>query len=163
VKSNVALFIVSLLYISVAAIATIVAIVRNLPQDLFGMATGQSAAQEFITLGTAISPPVSVLILQLLLTFLVTSRQWWGTVGVVALGLLGILYLVAGAGEPIVGEVFAPDTFDFWLALLVTLSFLLAASMVILAVMELVRRSRKEPEMEKEMETPVTQQSEREV
>ena len=158
-KSNVALFLASLLYISVASIATIVAVVRNLPQDLFGFATGNSAAQEFITLGTAISPPLSVLILQLLLTFLMTSRRWWGTVGVAALGLLGILYLVAGAGEPIVGQVFAPDTFDFWLALLVVLSFALAASMVILAVMELVRRIRKEPEAE----APVAQQSEREV
>jgi len=88
------------------------------------------------------SPPLYWLIAQAILTVLAPRRDRWGTAGVAGLIVAGLLSSVFGALEPIVLEVWNPATFDLPKAIIVTAGVVLGALMVVLGIVELVRRRR---------------------
>lgn len=138
------LIVVSLFLLGEFVISTLIAVQRNLPAELGGK-TGKTAAAEFLTNGTAISPPaVFCLVLVLFIIFVSLPRpRWLGVLGVVGLLLLSVVGLITGLGEPIVSRIFNPATFDLPLALLEAAGFLLTLLVLALAGVELVQRIRR--------------------
>lgn len=135
------LLVVSILLLVEFVIGTLIGVQQNLPAGLGGK-TGKTAAEEFLTNGTALSPPVVFcLVIALFILFVALPKpRWLGTLGVVGLFLLGVLGIITGLAEPIVYRIFNPVTFDLPLALLETAGFLLAFLMIALAGVELVHR-----------------------
>jgi hypothetical protein len=145
------LIIVSLFLLVEFVIGTLIAVQRNLPAELGGK-TGKTAAEEFLTNGTAISPPVVFcLVIALFILFVALPKpRWLGTLGVIGLLLLGVVGMITGFGEPIVSRIYNPATFDFPLALLETAGFLLTILMIALAGVELVHRIQRRTQRHKE-------------
>ena len=95
-------------------------------------------AGEWVVHGTALSPPLAPMVLQAFATFLVYVRRRVGVVGELGLAVIGAAYVIGGLGEPFVPPGSAlPDALHVALAIA---GVALAATMVILAVRELVRR-----------------------
>jgi hypothetical protein len=64
-------------------------------------------AEEFLSRGTALSPPLSVMVVLVVFALLATSRRWWGALGAGGLCLLAVVTFIGS-----MGEVFAPSTPD---------------------------------------------------
>ena len=145
------LIIVSLFLLVEFVIGTLIGVQRNLPAELGGK-TGKTAAEEFLTNGTAISPPVVFcLVIALFILFVTLPKpRWLGTLGVIGLLLLGVVGVITGLAEPIHSRIFNPATFDFLLALLDTVGFLLAILMIALAAVELVHRIQRRTQRRKQ-------------
>jgi len=130
----------SILYIVIALIAAAVAIMQNLTAAA-GFSTGLPIVRDFLYGNrTAMSPPLYWLIIVALLTVVARRYDRWGTAGVVALGSVGLLFLIFGLLEPIVMEVFNPSTFDLLKAAIVTAVTAAALAMVVFGALELRRR-----------------------
>ena len=134
------LVISSVLYMVVALMAAVVAIVQNRPAEA-GLSSSLPVWQAFLYgPGTAMSPPLYWLVAQGILTLLAPRRDRWGTAGVVGLTVVGLLFSVFGALEPIVLEIFSPKTFDLLKASIVAGGIVLAFLMIVFGILELVRR-----------------------
>jgi hypothetical protein len=135
------LIIVSIFLLVDFAIGTLIGVQQNFPAGLGGK-TGKTAAEEFLTNGTALSPPVVFcLVIALFIIFVSLPRpRWLGTLGVVGLILLGVVGIITGLGEPIVSKIFNPATFDLPLATLEAVGYLLILLMIAFAGVELVHR-----------------------
>ncbi len=96
-------FTLALLVLNV--IATIIAVVANLPAQFGGV--GTDAGKEFVTRGTAISAPLLPVVLMVLVVLLAPRRDRWSWVGV---ALAYITAAVVGIGG--VGEMVAEPTAD---------------------------------------------------
>lgn len=107
--------------------------------------TLDEAADSTVTLGdfvqgTVTSIPLAPTLVLVVATALAASRRWWGTVGAVLLALIGPVFVLGG-----LGEAFAESTPDVPRAVLVTAGtvyVLLGASLLLLAVIDLVDRVR---------------------
>ena len=145
------LIVVALFLLVEFVIGTLIAVQQNLPAELGGK-TGKTAAEEFLTNGTAISPPVVFcLVIALFILFVALPKpRWLGTLGVIGLLLLGMVGMITGLGEPIVSRIFNPATFDLPLALLETAGFLLTILMIACAGVELVHRIQRRRERHKQ-------------
>jgi len=136
---------VVLLVLGVMGVSTVFAIINKLPYEVGGTGDPNTVAADFITRGTAISPPLFILLVLLLCAGLTLRRGWVGTVGVVGIILLGILALVAGLQEPIVWRTLqAPvfGVFEIGILVLESLSLLLALAMIVFGVLTLIERNR---------------------
>jgi hypothetical protein len=126
-----------------ALLAGLVAIDQNLPGEFAGSHTGLTAAQDFLYgIGTAISPPLLTLLLQLVLLMLAPRSDRWGTLAVLGLALIGSLTFIGALGEPINFRIFNPATFDPRKALLMAAMILLPPAILILGLLEWARRRR---------------------
>lgn len=131
------------LYMAIALIAGVIAIVENLPAEFAGSSTGLTATQDFLYgMGTALSPPFYTLIIQLGLLLLIPRRDRWGTVGVVGLTVLGLMTFTGALSEPINLRIFNPATFDPLKALIMAGMILLPVAIMVLGLMEWARRRR---------------------
>ncbi len=92
---------VVVLFLIAAALSTIFAIVNKLPYEFGGTGNPETVAVDSINHGTAISPPLTTLVIFAVLTALTLRQNWLGVVGLVGNLLLAILFLVAGLAEPI--------------------------------------------------------------
>ena len=92
---------VVILFLVAAALSTIFAILNKLPYEVDGTGNPETVAVDSISHGTAISPPLSVLVIFAVLTALALRPNWLGLVGLVGNLLLAVLFLVAGLAEPI--------------------------------------------------------------
>ncbi len=100
-----------------ATIAGVVAIVLQRPAGFAGRSTGLSASQDFLFgIGTALSPPIWWIAIQLLLTRWAPRKDRLGRVGIWALIAFGVGECIGALGEPITRASFAPDTFNPLLA-----------------------------------------------
>ena len=132
----------SIVYIGLALIAAAVAIIENRTAQAV-LSSRLPVVQGFLYgNGTAMSPPLYWLVAQGILTALAPRRDRWGTVGVVGLTIVGLLFGIFGALEPIVLEIFNPKTFDLPKAILVAGAIIVAFLMVVFGILELVRRRR---------------------
>ena len=97
--------------------------------------------------GSAISPPLYVWVIFTLAILLATRSGRLGTVGVAALGLLGLLMGAGYLVEPFGRHALTPGNATFPETVLVVLSLILTASMTVLAgiVLFLSRRSIQSP------------------
>lgn len=78
-------------------IATIIAVVANLPAQFGGV--GTDAGNEFVTRGTAISAPLLPVVLMVLVVLLAPRRDRWSWVGVALAYITAAMVGVGGVGE----------------------------------------------------------------
>jgi len=132
----------SVLYIVVILMGAVVAIVENRPAAAWSISP-LPVWQAFLWgSGTAMSPPLYWLIAQAILTAFAPRRDRWGAASIVGLIVIGLLFGVFGALEPIVLEIFNPKTFDLFKASVVGGGVILAFLMAVFGILELVRRRR---------------------
>ena len=132
----------SILYLIWASIATVVAIVLNLPAQFGGSTTGLPVVQDFIYgMGTALSPSLWWMVPQALLTWLAWNqtnrRSTWGVIG---LTLFGVAEFIGALGEPITYELLNPVTFNPLLAVIPTGMIIIDSLMMVFAIREWRRR-----------------------
>jgi uncharacterized membrane protein len=132
----------SILYLIWASIATVVAIILNLPAQFGGSTTGLPVVQDFIYgMGTALSPSLWWMIPQALLTWLAWNqtnrRSTWGVIG---LTLFGFAEFIGALGEPITYELLDPVTFNPLLAVIQAGMIIIPLVMTVFAIQEWRRR-----------------------
>jgi len=132
----------SILYLIWASIATVVAIVLNLPAQFGGSTTGLPVVQDFIYgMGTALSPSLWWMVPQALLTWLAWNqtnrRSTWGVIG---LTLFGVAEFIGALGEPITYELLDPVTFNPLLAVIQAGMIIIPLVMMVFAIQEWRRR-----------------------
>jgi len=136
---------VAVLIFVVWVAGTIVSIAAGWAAQFGGPGNPNNVAGEFLSRGTALSPPLSVMVALAVFILLASSRRWWGTLGVVGLCLLAVLTFVGA-----MGEAFAPATPDVPRAVLVlsgVLGVVLCPPLLFFGIAELRERvrARREP------------------
>ena len=135
------LIVSTICYMVIALIGGVVAIRENLPAGIGGYHSEQTVTQGFIYgIGTALSPPLYTLIVQIALLLLTSRKDRWGTVGVFGLTLIGLMTCVGALGEPINQQIFNPATFDPLKALIMAGMILIPFAIVVFGLMEWSRR-----------------------
>ena len=132
----------SILSLIWGSIATVVAIVLNLPAQFGGSTSGLPVVQDFIYgMGTALSAPLVWMVAQALLTWLAwNQRNRRSTWGVIGLALFGATTFIGTLGEPITYELLNPATFNPLLAVIPTGMIIIDSLMVVFAIREWRRR-----------------------
>ena len=98
---------------SVAVLIGVLSVVGFVPAYVFqwpsefviGEVTEHNATLADIVTGTVTSLPFAPWVALILFALLARSRRWWGTLAVIVLCLLGVLFVIGG-----LGEVFTPPT-----------------------------------------------------
>jgi hypothetical protein len=137
------LFIASILYLLNAGIGTIVAVQENLPSVTFATSfiSGKTAWEDFIGgNGTALSPPLYLCIVMVLLLILAFLPKWLGTVGIVGLTILGVLFLLGELAETVTYQALNPATFNLPVALVKLIAIVLVLLIIALGGLEIVHR-----------------------
>jgi hypothetical protein len=125
--------------------AAAVAIAANRPAGFAGLSTGLPVVRDFLYgMGTAMSPPLYYLVVQLILTLFAFRRDRWGRRGVLGLALFGLFSVIGALGEPILLEIFDPATFDLLKALIYGGMILLPLGTLIFSILEWIGRHRSE-------------------
>lgn len=127
----------SVFYMIFAFIGAGVAIAENRPSDPGGWSTGLPALQDFLYgNGTAMSPPLYMIVVVLIFTLLASRNDRWRKVGIGGLTICGLLFSIGMLVEPIVPEIFSPATFELTKAIIVTGLVILPLSMMVLGIYE---------------------------
>jgi len=89
---------------SVLAIVSLIGFVLCLifqwpSQFVLGQVADSRVTLSDVMTGTVLSPPLVPWIILVVAALLATSRRWWGTVAIVVLSLLGIVFVIGGWGE----------------------------------------------------------------
>ena len=133
----------SILYMVIALIGAVAAIIENRPANPGGFSTGLPVLQDFLYgNGTAMSPPLYMMAAQALFTILALRRDRWGTFGVGGLTISGLLFGVGMLVEPILFEIFNPATFVPFKALIVIALIIVPLVMIVFGFREWRRRRR---------------------
>src|SRR6266480_3743730 len=107
------LIIISILSLVNAVVGTVIAVKQNLPSVTPILTTGKPALEDFLTgNGTALSPPLYLCIITLLLIILAFRPKRPGMVGVVGLTILGAIFLIGEFVETNTYRVLNPITFN---------------------------------------------------
>ena len=142
-NARISLIISSILYLFIGGVGTLIAIRENLPSETFipALITGKPALEDFLTgNGTALSPPLYLYIIAILLLILACLPNRLAVVGIAGLTILGAIFLLGILAERLTYRVLNPATFDFSLALVELLAIILPLLMVIFGVLEIARR-----------------------
>ena len=127
----------SVFYTIFAFVGAGVAIAENSPSDPGGWSTGLPALQDFLYgNGTAMSPPLYMIVAVLIFTLLASRNDRWGKVGIGGLTICGLLFSIGMLVEPIVPEIFSPATFELTKAIIVTGLIILPLSMMVFGIYE---------------------------
>ena len=125
----------------VASIGTIIANMENRPSEIARFSTSLPAAQDFLYgNGTALSPPLYLLIALAILTVLAPRRDRWGGVGVVGLAIFGLFTVIGALGEPMLLEILNQVTFDLSKAVIEAGLIILPLAMMVFGILEWSRR-----------------------
>jgi hypothetical protein len=134
------LIIASILSFINACTDTVIAVNQNLPSVTPVFTTGKPALEDFLTgNGTALSPPLYLCIITLLLIILAFQKKWPGMVGVVGLTILGMLFLLGEFVERNTYRVFNSLTFNLSLALAILIEIVLALLMITFGAITIVQ------------------------
>jgi phosphatidylserine synthase len=82
------------------------------------------------------SPPLYMIIAVAVLTLLAFRRDRWGKVGVGGLTICGLLFSIGALVEPILFEIFKPEQFDFFKAVIEIGMIIIPLVMMVLGVRE---------------------------
>lgn len=137
------LIITSILYLFIASIGTLIAVRENLPSVTFipAFVTGKPALEDFLTgNGTALSPPLYLCLVAVLLLILACLPNRSAIVGIVGLTVLGAIFLLGIFAEKLTYRVLNPATFDIHLALVELLSIVLPLLMIVFGGLEIAHR-----------------------
>lgn len=117
------------------SLGTVIALQQNLAAELGSVPNAQDVLQDFLGLkGTALSAPLSFILIQLALTILTLRPGTSGRIGVGGLTFVGLFYTLAQAGEPIVLRQFSPGGFDFAQFIILLVNISSAIAMLILGI-----------------------------
>jgi len=134
------LIIISILSLVNAVVGTIIAVKQNLPSVTPILTTGKPALEDFLTgNGTALSPPLYLCIITLLLIILAFRPKRPGMVGVVGLTILGAIFLIGEFVETNTYRVLNPVTFNLPVALDVLTEIILALLMITFGVITIIQ------------------------
>jgi hypothetical protein len=107
------LVVASLVNLVSNVLGAILAVRNNLTADFGGFLSGQDVLRDFLGFkGTALSAPLSFLLIQLVLIILAIRPARLGKIGVGGLLFVGLFYTLAQLGEPIVLQVWSTGGFD---------------------------------------------------
>jgi len=130
-NAKMGLIIISILSLVNAGVGTAFAVKDNLPSITPVFTTGKPALEDFLTgNGTALSPPLYLCIITLLLILLAFQPKWPGMVGVVGLTILGGIFLLGEFVETNTYRVLNPVTFNLPVALVILVEIVLAFLMI---------------------------------
>ena len=90
---------VCLLSAALLLAATVVSVVAGWPAQFGGAGHPDAVATEFLTRGTALSPPLLPLVLFVAMALLSPRRGVTGVTATVVLMLLGVVFVIGGVGE----------------------------------------------------------------
>ena len=139
-NAKMGLVVTSILYLVNAGVGTVLAVKENLPSVTF-MTSGKPALEDFLTgNGTALSPPLYLCIIALLLILLALQSKRPGMVGVVGLTILGVIFLLGEFAETSTYRALKPVTFDIPVALVTLTAIVLALLMIAFGGVEIVHR-----------------------
>src|SRR6266581_149804 len=130
-NAKMGLIIISILSLINAGVGTAIAVKDNLPSITPVFTTGKPALEDFLTgNGTALSPPLYLCIITLLLILLAFQPKWPGMVGVVGLTMLGVIFLLGEFVETNTYRALNPVTFNLPVALVILVEIVLALLMI---------------------------------
>ena len=94
------LFSVAVLINVLSVVGFILAYIFQWPSEfVIGEVTEHNVTLADIATGTVTSIPLAPWIVLVVFTLLARSRRWWGTLAVVVLCLLGVVFMIGGYGE----------------------------------------------------------------
>lgn len=126
----------SLLNLLGNSLGTIVALQQSLAADWGGALNGQNVLGDFLGLkGTALSAPLSFMLIQLVLTILAMRSGVPARFAVGGLTFIGLFYTLAQIGEPIVWRQFSPGGFDLMQSLILLVNILSAIAMLVFGIL----------------------------
>jgi len=134
------LVLIAALIFVVSTVGLVLAVVFQWPTQFDGSGNPNVTAGEVVTGGTATSIPLGPWVALAVFAFLARSRRWWGTLAVVILCLLGVIFVIGG-----LGEAFAPSTPYVPRAVLVGAGVVygvLGLSLVLSGIAEFIDRAR---------------------
>ena len=126
-NAKMGLIVTSILSLVNASVGTVIAVKENLPSVTPVLTTGKPALEDFLT---ALSPPLYLCIVTLLLILLAFQPKWPGMVGVVGLTTLGVIFLLGEFVETNTYRVLNPVTFNLPVALVILVEIVLALLMI---------------------------------
>ena len=140
-NAKMGLIVTSILSLVNAGVGTVIAVKENLPSVTLVFTTGKPALEDFLTgNGTALSPPLYLCIIALVLIVLAFQSKRRGMIGVVGLTILGVIFLLGELAETSTYRALNPATFDLPVALLTLTAIVLALLMMVFGVLEIVQR-----------------------
>ena len=135
------LIIVSILSLVNAAIGTTIAVMQNLPSVTPILSTGKPALEDFLTgNGTALSPPLYLCVITLILIILAFQTKLPGRIGVYGLTILGCIFLLGELVETNTYSVLNPLTFNLPIALDVLVEIIIAILMITFGLMTIIQQ-----------------------
>ena len=138
-KAKMGLIVTSTLSLVNAAIGTTLAVKENLPSVTPILTTGKPALEDFLTgNGTALSPPLYLCIITLLLIILAFQPKLPGKIGVVGLTILGFIFLLGEFIETNTYRVLNPVTFNMPVAFDVLIEIILALLMITFGIITIM-------------------------
>ena len=138
-NAKMGLIIIAILSLVNAAIGTTIAVKENLPSVTPILTTGKPALEDFLTgNGTALSPPLYLCIITLLLIILAFQPKLPGKIGVVGLTILGFIFLLGEFVETNTYRVLNPVTFYLPVALDVLMEIILALLMITFGIITIM-------------------------
>lgn len=140
-KNLKALLLCSLACLLVESAGAGLALATDLPARFGGLLHGTNMRQDFLLVnGTALSPPLVLMLAQLALIASATRPGRTGRIGVLGLVVLGACYVVGQLGEPITARALTPATFNMLHASVALAIIALSALMCVLGARELRQR-----------------------
>lgn len=140
-KTTARLVSVSVLILSVSIIGTILGLIFDWHTQLGTYSTNVTIG-DLAAVGSVTSIPLAPLIALVFCTLLARSRRWWGTVGVVGLCLLALIFIGASVAE--VEAPFVPSYPRGVLLTSVTVYIILGLALLISGMLELLDRVRRQ-------------------
>ena len=117
------------------SLGTVISLQQNLAADWGNSLSGQNVLQDFLGLkGTALSAPLSFMLIQLAITLLTLKRGRLGKFGIGGLTFIGLFYTLAQIGEPILLHQFHSDGFNFMQSLTLFINIGSAIAMLVMGI-----------------------------
>jgi hypothetical protein len=139
-NAKMGLIVISILSLVNAVIGTVIAVMQNLPSVTPILTTGKPALEDFLTgNGTALSPPLYLCIITLLLIILAFQPKRLGMFGVIGLTILGFIFLLGEFVETNTYRILNPVTFNLPVALDVLAEIILALLMITFGVIIIIQ------------------------
>jgi len=139
-NAKMGLVVTSILYLVNAGIGTVLAVKENLPSVTF-ITSGKPALEDFLTgNGTALSPPLYLCLIVVVLLILAWQSKRLGMIGVVGLTMLGVLFVPAILVERLTFQLFHLLTVDLSVALVQLADIVLPLLMIAFGGAEILHR-----------------------
>jgi hypothetical protein len=117
------------------SLGAVISLGQNLAADWGGTLNGQDVLRDFLGFkGTALSAPLSFMLIQLVIILLALRPGRLGKVGVGGLIFIGLFYTLAQVGEPIVLRLFDSVGFDLLQFLVLMLNIISAIAMLVMGI-----------------------------